>query len=61
LYLGHPEAREKYEKAVIVSRMSTISDQDSEISLKCQSMLDEQAYQQDMMVSKIEKRRCEQM
>ena len=51
LYLGHPEAREKYEKAVIVSRMSTISDQDSEISLKCQSMLDEQAYQQDMMVS----------
>ena len=50
LYLGHPEAREKYEKAIIVSRMSTISDQDAEISFKCQAILDEQAYQSDIMV-----------
>jgi hypothetical protein len=50
LYLGHPEAREKYEKAIVLSRMSTISDQDADISLKCQALLDGQLYQQDMMV-----------
>jgi hypothetical protein len=50
LYLGHPKAREKYEKAIIVSRMSTISDQDATIALQCQAILDQQIFQQDMMV-----------
>lgn len=37
--LGHPEARQKYERDVIKSRMSTISDH-ADISNKCQMLID---------------------
>ena len=40
MFLGHPEARQKYERDVIKSRMSTISDRDADISNKCQIMID---------------------
>ena len=40
MFLGHPEARQKYERDVIKSRMSTISDHDADISNKCQMLID---------------------
>jgi hypothetical protein len=40
MFLGHPEARQKYERDVVKSRMSTISDRDADISNKCQTLID---------------------
>jgi hypothetical protein len=40
MYLGHPEARTKYDRDVLTSRMGTMSDHDADISSKCQAMID---------------------
>ena len=40
MFLGHPEARKKFDRDFLQSRMSTISEHDADISSKCQVMID---------------------
>ena len=42
MFLGHPEIREKYERAMRTSQMSTISDRDADITHTCQTLVDQE-------------------